>query len=280
MKKISYFSIVLCLSVLTTLSCKKKTNDGTEPSSTTNTNTNTNTAPNITCRLASTSYSSTSYSYTDTYSLNANGLVASDVFSNSVSSTTTKNYTYTYDANGKVTKRDEGAGTYTTYEYTSGVISKYSYYASNTLSYYVTIEYQTGKTIIRYYNSSNQLTSLNEAVYSGDNVVSQTLTGYYLGSVSSVFQYSYSNYDDKYDYNNYDTTNPGLVKWSKNNARNSTTVLTIYNTNGTVSSTRNIAYSHVLIYNTSGLVTQRVTTETENSVSTSNTTTYTYTNCN
>ncbi len=279
MRFISNTLAFLVLLSLLTISCKKKSKTDTDPANNTS-NQNTNTITGPTCIPASDTSFATGYNNKDTYSYTGNGVIGSI---SSVSNSNAVTITYTYDGNGTLLKRDQGSGTYITYEFTSGKVSKFTNYTSNARSDYSTVEYQTGKIITKQYNTSDQLMMLKEDNISNENITSTTYTYYTVatGMVNDIFQYTFSNFDTKYS-TGYITqkTDKSLIYFSKNNAQNSAYTYTTYNASGAVVSTGSGSNTFVFSYNTSGVPTQIITTTVSGATTSTLTQKYSYSGCN
>ena len=277
MKKISYALAFLALVSFANLSCKKKSKSDSD----TNPNSNgssSSSAPS--CVLNSDGLTSTSYTSSDSYTYNSSGKVLTISNTNSYNSSVT---TFTYDGDGNITKSAQSSSSYTTYEYTSGKISKSSIYSGGSLSNYTLYTYGSGTATLKQYTPSDQLIYMGEYTFSGNNISSLKGTSYNssTGNVTVISQYTYTNYDSHYSADYFiQKTNPSLLFISQNNYQNLDLTTTVYTSTPNTITTS--AYSNVYTYNTSGAVVKNVQTYTNSATSgaTVSTLTYDYTGCN
>jgi hypothetical protein len=272
MKPNSNILILLFVLSIIIVSCKKKKE---EPF----------TLPEPTCLLTYIESSIPSY-VSNAYTYNSNNLTSSFVIDNG-STVTTTNYTYTYDADNNVIKRDQGSGTYTIYEYSAGKLSGYTEYTSNTAGYSYTITYSTGKANVNMYSSTGNIYNVTEYTFTGDNLTTQKDTMYdNSGNVSMIRQSNYSNFDDKYSVSHVRSKNDPIIRLSASKNNNATTTYsqTGYNASGTVTYTMTGSYETTYTCNSSGVPTRIVTNYYSNyngSISNSSSTSdLTYSNCN
>ncbi|HWZ23367.1 MAG TPA: hypothetical protein VNW06_11970 [Cytophagaceae bacterium] len=279
MKKTPYVLAFLAFFLLMNVSCKKKSKSDTDPNNSSN-NSNTSTSP-PSCVLTSYGYTSTGFYINDTYTYNTDGSVNTRV---DVDTYGTITDTYSYDTYGNLTKKAQSSSSYTTYEYTSGKISKFTDYVSSAISDYNLVDYQTGKTVVKQYNTSNQLTQMTEYSFSNNNTTS-TKNTYYTpstGAITSTFEFEYSNFDSNYSSDYFrQKTDKSILQPYQNNPKNITTTQIVYSSPGVVSQTNTSSTSSVLTYNTSGAITKNVNSYTSSSSGSSTfTQTYNYSNCN
>jgi len=276
--------LITIISLFATNSCKKKDKNDNNPLDNDNPiNTN-----DPICRLATINYASTDAGGTNrnyTFSYNAEGFLSTYTFTNyNGTITTTENYTYTYDTEGKVTKRDKGAGNYTLYEYSGGKLSKFTVYEANSINSYTNIEYLTDLTKATKYNSSNKKIELQEFTTSGNNITNFKTTSYEAITTIKVatVENAYSNFDENYSKEYFlKKADMSLLVASKNNYKDLTVTIQVYNSGGTVTSTTTTTTSRTITINNSKAATQTDDTSIQNS-----STTYTYretnvySNCN
>ena len=283
------FIFLLLAGIVLLASCKKDKGSDDPSSNNPNDPNNPNNPNNpavFTCRVANMSSVTAAFSYTYAYTYNAEGLVSASVYQQG-STTITKNYTYTKDANGNVTRQDAGSGNYTDFEYTNGKLSYYQNYSSNAAGYYYTLAYTTNKVTIETYTPADVLYTKTDYMLSGDNVSQMKIYFYDAnGNVSSTSDYVYNGYDNKYSVGYvlrlHDPSNTSLFK---NNFTGYTATQTSYDASGTVTQTSvTTSTESDYTYNSHGATTGSKTTVSTSTnggspTVTEYTNTYAYTNC-